>query len=231
MFSEHLGHANWTTLWTHGFVVWFPDRQDLLHWLWVVWWTPDFPVMWPSYASPSLSWPGEQKGSEMDGVAVLCSLDLWNWLGFSGRMEINGNHMVENIIPLCLLNGTWRLVGSTLLALRGNLLSASQFLSKSSLPAITAELHVCALFHLHLVMLSLQIFTQMFKSQALSFSWVPFLCRTEINILLKVQAAYGKVRIWSRLREGRTWPGWKVRMLQLRVFFWPYYLYYCHSQL
>lgn len=89
---------------------------------------------------------------------------------------------------------------------------------------------VC-LFHLHLGMLSLQIFTPLFKSQALSFPWVPFLCQTEINILLKVQAAYGKVRVWSRLREGRTWPGWKVRMLQLRAFFWPYYLYYCHSQL
>ena len=131
--------------WTCGFVVWFPDRQDLLYVS--EWFDEHFTVfvMWLINASSSLRWPGVHRASEMNGVAVLSgSLDLWTWLDFSGRMEINGNHMVETIIPLCLLSGTWRLVGSTLLVLCGNLLSASWFLSKPSLPAITAELHVCA---------------------------------------------------------------------------------------
>ena len=89
---------------------------------------------------------------------------------------------------------------------------------------------VC-LFHLHLGMLCLQIFTQSFKSEALSSSWVPFPCQREISIVFKVQAAYGKARAWSGLREGRTQPEWEVRMIWLRVFFWPYYSYYCHSKI
>lgn len=88
-------------------MVWFPDRQDLLY---VSEWFDEhftFFVMWLINASSSLRWPGEHRASEMNGVAVLSgSLDLWTWLDFSGRIEINGNHMVETIIPLCLLSGT-----------------------------------------------------------------------------------------------------------------------------
>lgn len=68
---------------------------------------------------------------------------------------------------------------------------------------------VC-LFHLHLGALSLQILTQSCKSKALSSSRVPFPCHIEISVLLKLQAAYGKMRAWSRLREGRTKPEWEV---------------------
>lgn len=107
----------------------------------------------------------------MDGVAILSgNLDLWHWLGFSARMEDNGSHMVENIIPLCLLGETRRLVVSLLLVLCGNLLLVSLFLSKPSLPAITAGTACVCLFHLHLGTLSLQIFSQSFKSKALSSS-------------------------------------------------------------
>ena len=48
-----------------------------------------------------LGWPGNHGLVEMGKVADLSGdLDL-NWSIFSGRMAINGSHVIKNIIPLC----------------------------------------------------------------------------------------------------------------------------------
>lgn len=170
-----------------------------------------FLIIWTSNANPSLRWPGDYRWPETDRVAVLSDdLDLWDWLGFSGRM-INGSHMVENIIPLCLFSEMKSWVGLTFLVFMWVSI-VSIFIPQQTQPSSNYSWAACVrLFHLHLGALSLQILTQSCKSEALSSSRVPFPCHIEISVLLKLQAAYGKMRVWSRLGEGRTKPEWEVQ--------------------